>query len=98
MSIDRSIHAQAGLPWWRYRMMWLVVGAPLVVVVASLVTGYIALAGADTPVGSVPTSAQVARGSVLDRSNAPAQQVRNHVVTPVTTDAVQAPAGASKSP
>ena len=29
-------------PWWRYGMVWLVLGGPAAVVVASLVTGYIA--------------------------------------------------------
>ncbi len=62
-------------PWWRHRMMWLVIGGPLVVVVAALVTAVIAIRGAD-PVLKVP-DAQQARGA------APAVQARNHAVTPV---------------
>ncbi len=61
------------LPWWRVRMMWLVVGGPLAVVVAGVVTAVIAISGADTVVQepAAPTSA-----------TAPALQGRNHAATP----------------
>ncbi|MDH3209529.1 MAG: hypothetical protein OEM00_02980 [Burkholderiaceae bacterium] len=36
-------------PWWRYRIMWLVVGGPVVVVVAAIATMAIAVRGADVP-------------------------------------------------
>ncbi len=56
-------------------MMWLVVGGPLLVVVAAIATAVIAMRGAD-PVLQVtesqPTSAA-----------APAVQARNHAATPV---------------
>lgn len=61
-------------PWWRHRMMWLVVGGPLVVVVAAIATAVIAIRGAD-PVLKV-TDPQQARGA------APAVQARNHAATP----------------
>jgi hypothetical protein len=55
-------------PWWREPMMWLVVGGPLTVVVAGVVTAVIAIRGADP---------------VLDtRAGAPAVQARNHAATP----------------
>jgi uncharacterized protein len=60
--------------WWRQPMMWLVVGGPLSVVVAGLVTAVIAIRGAD-PVLTTPDPVQA-------RSGAPAVQARNHVVTP----------------
>jgi hypothetical protein len=53
-------------------MMWLVVGGPLAVVVASLATAVIAVRGADT----VITDTQVTG------SAAPAVQARNHAATP----------------
>jgi hypothetical protein len=64
-------------PWWRHRMMWLVVGGPLVVVVAATVTGVIAVRGADPVLRVVeePPSA----------SSAPAQEARNHAATPPQT-------------
>lgn len=54
--------------WWREPMMWLVVGGPLTVVVAGVVTAVIAVRGADP---------------VLDtRAGQPAVQGRNHAATP----------------
>lgn len=60
-------------PWWRHRMMWLVVGGPAIVVVAAITTVVIAVRGADEvlPVKDEP-----------QRSMAPAMQGRNHAVTP----------------
>ena len=60
-------------PWWRHRMMWLVVGGPLVVVVASLATAVIAVHGADTVIADTQPAGNAA----------PAVQARNHAATPV---------------
>ena len=65
---------QDGTPWWRYPIMWLVVGAPLAVVVAGTAMAVVAIHGADA-VLIVPSAA-------LARSAAPALHVRNHVSTP----------------
>ena len=62
-------------PWWRQPMMWLVVGGPLAVVVAAVVTAVIAIRGAD-PVLPTEDAREV-------RSTAPALQARNHAATPV---------------
>lgn len=64
-------------PWWRLGIMWLVVGGPLVVVVAATVTAVIAARGADTLVEDPTVKAAVATGS-----DAPAAKARNHAVTP----------------
>ncbi len=61
----------ASRPWWRYGMVWLVIGGPAVVVVASFVTLALAIAYPD-PV--LPTAG---RGDA-----APAVQARNHAATP----------------
>lgn len=66
--------AERGRPWWRYPIVWLVVGGPLAVVVASLITVGIAVRNVD-PV--IDTSAQ-AQGRLADR---PAMQGRNHAAT-----------------
>ena len=60
-------------PWWRYPIMWLVVGGPLTVVLAGIVTTVIAVRGAD-PVLLAPPDAR--SGSAL-----PALQGRNHAAT-----------------
>jgi hypothetical protein len=59
-------------PWWRYPMVWLVVGGPLVVVLASVATLLIAVTHPD-PVLQVraPTPEQQ-----------PAVQARNHAAAP----------------
>ena len=64
-------------PWWRHGMVWLVVGGPLVVVVASVATLLIAVAYPDPvlPVRGPQASAQQ-----------PAVQARNHVATPPRHD------------
>ena len=55
-------------PWWRHGLVWLVIGGPLVVVLASLATLVIALAYPD-PV--LPLRAQAP-------GQQPAVQARNH--------------------
>jgi hypothetical protein len=61
------------LPWWRYPMVWLVIGGPAAVVVASLVTAVLAVHGADRPLlGGANGEAQ---------SHTPAAQARNHAAT-----------------
>jgi uncharacterized protein len=61
-------------PWWRERMMWLVVGGPLAVVVAALVTAAIAVHDADVVI------APGHRAAVSP--DTPAVQARNHAATP----------------
>lgn len=67
-------------PWWRIPMVWLVIGGPLTVVVASLVTAGIAAHGAD------PVLTAEERGGVSERASnpdalTPALQARNHAAT-----------------
>lgn len=64
-------------PWWRVGMVWLVVGGPLVVVLAAIATAVIAVRGADPVISRVET-APVA-GKV--QSQTPAHQARNHAAT-----------------
>lgn len=60
-------------PWWRHRMMWLVVGGPTVVVVAAVATGIIAARGADVVLHP---------DDVPARAVAPAEMGRNHAASP----------------
>jgi uncharacterized protein len=63
-------------PWWRVGMVWLVIGGPLVVVVAAFVTLALAIAHPD-PV--LPREAKPA--SAASPSQAPAMEARNHAAT-----------------
>jgi len=59
-------------------MMWLVVGGPLTVVVASIVTAVIAYRGADEVLVETPS----ARHAVTTPTGeTPARQARNHAAT-----------------
>jgi hypothetical protein len=60
-------------------MMWLVIGGPLVVVVAGITTAVIAIRGAD-PV--LDTSQRSAGARSPAAANSPAMQARNHAATP----------------
>jgi len=68
-------------PWWRFGMVWLVVGGPAVVVVASLATAVVAYRGADEVLVNTP-SARVL--PVQPTSETPAMTARNHAATAAT--------------
>lgn len=59
--------------WWREPTMWLVVGGPLAVVLASSVTAVVAVRGADPVVLAAPAAPPQLR---------PALQARNHAAAP----------------
>lgn len=66
-------------PWWRYGMVWLVLAGPAVVVMAGLVTAWLAMNGADTLV----STDYYRRGIEINKTLLPAVQGRNHAATPV---------------
>jgi hypothetical protein len=59
-------------------MMWLVVGGPLTVVVASIVTAVIAYRGADEVLVETPSARHVV---TTPTGETPAMQARNHAAT-----------------
>ncbi|HLL12671.1 MAG TPA: nitrogen fixation protein FixH [Rubrivivax sp.] len=59
--------------WWRMPEMWMVIGGPLVVVVAGVATLVVAARGADRPLLERTTQA---------KADSPAVQARNHAATP----------------
>ena len=59
-------------PWWRHGMVWLVIGGPAVVVIASFATLAIAIVYPDP---LLPTAAAAP-------ADAPAVQARNHAAAP----------------
>ena len=72
-------------PWWKYGHMWMVVGGPLIVVIAAFVTLWLAIRTPD-PVYTDANDLRV-RGSVTvqpaDQHGdlTPAMQARNHAAT-----------------
>lgn len=66
-------------PWWRVGMVWLVIGGPLAVVVASLTTAFIAWHGADEVLVETPSARIVPTSQV--NSETPALVARNHAAT-----------------
>ncbi len=70
--------AESNIPWWRVGMVWLVVGGPLIVVIASLVTTGIAVYGAEEVLTRPASVVQ----SAAEAPTLPAMQGRNHAATP----------------
>lgn len=78
-------------PWWRVPHMWLVIGGPLLVVVASLITAFIAVNHADPVLDKAVFERDrqaalalqgKARDAVLIQLQ-PAHQARNHAASPL---------------
>jgi uncharacterized protein len=63
-------------PWWRFGIVWLVVGGPAAVVVAAVATAIIAINGADPVIGG-----ESMKGHRIDALT-PAGAARNHAATP----------------
>jgi uncharacterized protein len=68
----------AAPPWWRVGMVWLVVGGPAVVVVASIWTGVVAYRGADEVLVKTQSARDV---PVQPTGTTPALTARNHAAT-----------------
>jgi hypothetical protein len=59
-------------PWWRMPIVWMVIGGPAAVVVASFATLAIAILNPDPVIGSESSA----------RAEVPAMQARNHAANP----------------
>ena len=67
-------------PWWAFGHVWLVIAGPLVVVVASFITYYLAANGQDPVL--TRSSVESKLDTPEDRTTlAPAVQARNHATT-----------------
>ena len=60
-------------PWWRVPFVWMVIGGPALVVVASVVTLALALIYPDPVLATAPNAS---------KTDMPAVQGRNHAATP----------------
>ena len=69
--------------WWRYGHVWLVISGPLLVVIASFVSAFVAFQGNDTALVDDPAAIRAAHDMQLnkDRSMVPAIQARNHAAS-----------------
>ena len=75
----------AAKPWYRYGLVWLVIGGPAVVVVAAIGTAVIAVRGADPVVEADYYRRGLEINKALaapERAKLPALQGRNHAATP----------------
>jgi len=77
-----SIPTQAA-PWWTHGHVWLVISGPAAVVVAGVVTAFLAVRHPDAVIGA-QEPARPSRTAVLQqpRALAPAMEGRNHAATP----------------
>jgi uncharacterized protein len=80
-----SMASSVPQPWWRFGHVWLVLAGPAVVVVAGLVTAWIAVNGADPVISAPPAGAS---GQADSRSLTPAHKARN-----LAADHAMRPAG-----
>lgn len=78
-------------PWWRYGHVWMVIGGPLVVVVASFITLYLAMSRPDPVVSDRAGRGGGGTSHVQDGSLAPAVQARNHAQTGVVPKKAEGP-------
>ncbi len=91
-------------PWWKYAHMWMVVGGPLIVVVASFVTLWMAIRTpdpvyTDADVGRVPSAATATLQPADEMGSAamaPAMQARNHAATGGMGRAPESPASSAQ--
>ncbi|MBW8720923.1 MAG: nitrogen fixation protein FixH [Polaromonas sp.] len=82
-----SVSLQAA-PWWRHGHVWLVISGPAVVVVAGLITAFLAIRYPDAVIGGQePARTPHAKAPLQpgDRALAPALEGRNHAATPDKT-------------
>ena len=87
-------------PWWKEPYVWLVIGGPLVVVVAAIYTAVIAASNPDPLIdrnaaqqAGVSAVTEQSQGKGYDAALAklqPAHQARNHAASPVIPKAVPA--------
>jgi uncharacterized protein len=69
------------VPWWRVRMVWLVISGPLAVVVAGVITIALALTHSDPVIAEVAAPSGK-RAGAPNTATSPALQARNHAATP----------------
>lgn len=79
-------------PWWKFGYVWMVIGGPLLVMVASVITFYFALGTPDPVIENYYVKGininKTLEGKADKKSNAmaPALKARNHAATGLKTN------------
>lgn len=68
-------------PWWAYGHVWLIISGPAIVVVAALITGWIAMSNPDPVLAEDYYRRGIEINKTLPASEVPATQARNHAAT-----------------
>lgn len=87
-------------PWWKHGHVWMIIGGPAIVVVASFATLVLAIRTPDPVVASDYYRRGLEINKTLtagENALAPAMQARNHAATPTAPAAANAAAGAGKA-
>ncbi len=73
-------HPEEGRPWWKYPVVWMVVGGPVAVIIASLITWYFIM---HSPNEVLIESREVETPGLSDQGAqfTPANRARNHAAT-----------------
>jgi hypothetical protein len=73
-------------PWWKHGHVWLLISGPAAVVVAGLVTAWIAVSTPDPVISQdyYRQGIEINRQLARERAMLPALQGRNHAATPAT--------------
>ncbi len=85
MSVQ-SMKTAAGMPWWKYGHVWMVIAGPAVVVVAGFFTLWLAMRQPDPVLAEDYYQRGIDINKTIqqsDTSMAPALKGRNHAATPV---------------
>ncbi len=76
---------QENKPWWKYGYVWLVIGGPLVVIVASFITLYFAIKTPDPVIENYYVKGmEINKTLEAQEALAPAMKARNHAQTGIT--------------
>jgi hypothetical protein len=70
-------------PWWNYGYVWLIISGPLVVVIASFITLYIAITRPDAVIDDYYRKGMEINKTLKIQHDtmSPSEQARNHAVT-----------------
>ena len=83
------------LPWWRHGHVWLLISGPALVIMAGVITAWIAVSHPDPVLSEDDYRQGLDINKTMrqeeDRSLMPAQQARNHAATPVDAPVRRAP-------
>ncbi len=83
------MEAQNTKPWWSFGHVWLIIAGPLLVVIASFITLYLALSRPDPVTDNDYYRKGIEINKTLDErrdSLAPAGQARNHAATGIAPE------------